>query len=776
MQAGRVLGGVHFHGSQPQRNITPKQLPADVSGFVNRVENLEYLTRIAIDGSGEPTVGVVLVIAGTAGVGKTSLAVRYAHLVRHLFPDGQLYANLRGYDPGPPVAAMEALERFLRALGVLPGAIPNSLEARAELYRTLVAERRLLIILDNAAEVATVRSLLPGAAACLVVITSRSRMSSLVARDGARRLTLDVLDEADAVALLRVTMRDYRADDPEEELRQLARLCAQLPLALRIAAERASSRPFTPLQDLIADLLDESALWNLLSSEDDREAGSVRTVFAWSYRALPPAAARIFRLLGLHPGPDFDTAVAAALAYVEVIQARQALDVLAGAHLLVQLGRDRYQFHDLLRAYAADQVHVEEDLDSQHQALRRLLNWYLYTIESAVSASNYAFRGVALPPIPQDVNPLHFDGHAQAVEWYETERANLVACVVAADKLHFDQLAMLLPAALHGMYNFRHPFDEWIATTQIGLSAARRTGDTSVEGFLLHSLGKAYIQSQQYSQGLDTHLAARQLCQELGDIPGEVDSMTAAALAHIRLRQLTNATALADQARQKARSLQDPEREQFAMHVLGWAHLDLGELDAAEIWLNGCIELCRRIDNVTEEIDAAIELCRLKVQRQQSDDALALVERNLAIAREIDERVLAAQYLIELGRIFLARREPDNALLAFHEAAIHQRQLGNRGREAQAIDGTGLAYQEAERYLDAVDFHRQAVMMLREVGDHWLLALSLANLGRAQIGAGEASAGRLQFEEAIRLLEQFQDPPSRQLRSELVSLLSDSGD
>ena len=286
VQARDVIGGVHFHGNHPWASTVPRQLPADARGFVNRINELQRLDE-TLTWDNDPNSMAVLVIVGTAGVGKTSLAVHWAHRVRDRFPDGQLYVNLRGYDPGEPVTSDEALDRFLRVLGVSVDAIPDESHAKESVYRSLVADRRMLILLDNASSVRQVRPLLPGTPSSLVLVTSRSRMSGLVIRDGARRVTMDMLASPDAVELLRRVTSGYRYHDDARDLSELARLCARLPLALRIAAERAASRPQMPLQQLIRDLRDESSLWDALSAEGDEEADAVRTVFAWSYRALP---------------------------------------------------------------------------------------------------------------------------------------------------------------------------------------------------------------------------------------------------------------------------------------------------------------------------------------------------------------------------------------------------------------------------------------------------------------------------------------------------------
>lgn len=291
---------MHFYGDRGGRRVPPRQLPAGVRGFVNRVDDLDRLDRILGESTGSEGSPALCILVGTAGVGKTSLAVHWAHRVVGRFPDGQLYVNLHGYDPGPPVTPHQALERFLTALQVPPESIPADPEGGADAYRSLLADRRILVVLDNASSVAQVRPLLPGTAGCLVLITSRSRLSGLVARDGAHRVSLGVLSEEQSIELLRGVTAGYRTPDDPAELGELAGLCARLPLALRIAAERAASRPHMPLRALIGELRDESMLWDALTADDD-DADAVRAVFAWSYRALTKDAGRLFRLLGRHP-------------------------------------------------------------------------------------------------------------------------------------------------------------------------------------------------------------------------------------------------------------------------------------------------------------------------------------------------------------------------------------------------------------------------------------------------------------------------------------------
>jgi NB-ARC domain len=361
VQARDVSGGVHFHAAQgnsrdPQG--TPRQLPADVSAFVNRRAELRRLTSLTtaqtMRGAGRTrrTPTTVVVITGSAGVGKTALALHWAHRIREQFPDGELYANLRGFDDGPAVTAEVVPDRFLRDLGVEPSSIPPDPDSRAALFRSRIADRRVLILLDNVADIGQVRPLIPGSSGPFVVITSRNQLAGLAIRDGAQRIRLDIFQESDAIALVRQVTRTGGRQDTPADLLELAQLCARLPLALRIAAEHAVSRPTMQLGELIADLRDDSLLWDALSVGDGPHGEGVRTVFAWSYRDLPDDAARMFRALGLHQGPDISLAVAAAALGVSERTARRALDILLGAFLIQSSRPYRYELHDLLRAYA----------------------------------------------------------------------------------------------------------------------------------------------------------------------------------------------------------------------------------------------------------------------------------------------------------------------------------------------------------------------------------------------------------------------------------------
>ncbi|MEU8377853.1 tetratricopeptide repeat protein [Streptosporangium sp. NPDC048865] len=735
-------------------------------GFVNRTDEFEELNTVLIGEDGDPRVISVYVIAGTAGVGKTSLALRWAHQVRDRFPDGQLYINLRGYDPGEPVTAYGALYRFLVALGVRTHSVPQDPDAAAALYRSRLAGRRVLIVLDNAATARQIRPLLPGDAGCLVVVTSRNRLSSLAVHDGARRLTLGTLPEPEAVALLRAVTSGYRPEDDEEKLTELAQLCARLPLALCIAAERAVSYPHMRLDDLIADLRDESALWDALSTGDDEEAGAVRTVFAWSYRALPEQAARLFRLLGLHPGPEFGFHAAAALAGLSPSRTRQLLDSLVGAHLLEQTAPDRYQFYGLLRAYASDQAQQEEPPEEREAALRRVLEWYLHTADAAQSWINPAEARVELAPPANSVQPLTFPDYNIAVDWSEREHTNLLQAIRNAASAGQDRLTWQLSAVLSNAQSPSAPAADWLAVGRLGLAAAGRLGDRVAEGQLLTELGMGYTRINHLTESLECHRNALAIWRELGNRLGEAHSLNLIGLAHLRTRRLDDAAEHFEQAAAAFREQDSAHWEATMLSNLASTHYHAGRLPEAADAVRRALAAHRSLDNQRGEGNVLRLMSELQWERGKVREALESAHAALDIALSLRNHRLEGFWLITLGNAQLADGRFADALDSYHRSAMLHRRLGDRSREALAWHGTGETYRHLDRHAEAADFHRQAAAVHHELGDTWNEALALEGLGAALLDE-DPQAAHLHWREALNLLSGYDDPRAVAVRDRI---------
>ncbi|MFC8079260.1 ATP-binding protein [Streptomyces sp. NPDC057307] len=770
MQAGRVTGGIHFHGpGGEQTGPQPRQLPADVHGFVNRVHELDQLNAVVAGENGDPLVICVCVIAGTAGAGKTSLALRWAHQVQDRFPDGQLYVNLRGYDPGEPVTAQEALHRFLPALGVPAGSVPQDIDAAAALYRSLLADRQMLVVLDNAATVGQVRPLLPGGPGCLVLVTSRSRLSGLAVRDGARRLTLGTLPQAEAVALLRAVTSGHRAEDDLEKLTELADLCARLPLALRIAAERAASRPHLRLDDLIADLRDESALWDALSTGDDEEAEAVRTVFAWSYRALSEQAARLFRLLGLHPGPEFGLRAAAALAAVPVPRTRQLLDSLVNAHLLEQMGPDRYQFHDLLRAYATDQANHEETAGEREAALYRVLDWYLHGADAAQTWISPDEQHAALTPSGDDVRSSEFADYDSAVDWAEREHTNLLQAIRAAAGTA-DRMAWQLAVVFWNARPSSAPVTEWLAVGDIALEAARRSGDRHAEAQLLTHLGRDNVRVDRLSEALDCHRRALEIRRETADPVGEATSLNLIGLVHLRRRQLTSAADHFAQAIPLFQEADSPPWAAIALSNLASAHYSAGRSAAASTVAGEALSAHRAMDNPRGEGNILRVMSCLQLEEGRPEAALNSAQQALDIALSLRDDRLEGYWLIALGDAQRSLGKHDDALTSYQRSAALHRRLGNRSREALAWYGAGQTYQALERGSEAARFHRRAVAAHRELGDTWQEAVALDGLAGVVV-TDDPGAAAGHWTAALELVRGYDDPRAAAMRERVEAAL-----
>ncbi|HEX8869689.1 MAG TPA: tetratricopeptide repeat protein, partial [Lentzea sp.] len=448
--------------------VVPRQLPAVVPGFTGRAKAFKELTALLEGGSR------LAVVCGIPGVGKTALAVQWAHQVAARFPDGQVYLDLRGYSSGPPVTADQALALAIRAFGVPGEDIPLQQDAMIGMYRSMTSEKRVLVVVDNAPSAAHVRPLVPGGSGCMTVVTSRDRLAGLVARDGAHRLELGVLSPEEAPAVVIGVLGPERVLREEDAVDELVRLCGYLPLALRITAANLADRPHQTIAELMAELTAGDRL-TALEIEGDADA-AVRTTFDHSYAALDPVARMLFRRMGVAPGPDLPARAAAVL--LDRPEADSALRTLVAAHLVEVKAAGRYGLHDLLRLYARERYAAEESADS---SVARLQAFYLDMAVSAARAVRPDFSVLA------SVSPQHtFLNATEALQWFDAERATLVSMIEQAGA----PMAWLLTDALRGCYWLRRHTAEWLAVARVGLAAA--DGDPSASAAMHLSLGTAH--------------------------------------------------------------------------------------------------------------------------------------------------------------------------------------------------------------------------------------------------------------------------------------------
>ncbi|WP_328686091.1 AfsR/SARP family transcriptional regulator [Streptomyces sp. NBC_00343] len=555
---------------------TPAQLPPGLAAFVGREAQLAAVRDLSTGGA-----AVVSAVAGTAGVGKTAFAVQWARQVAHHFPDGQLYLNLRGFDPvALPVPPEHALRTLLESLGVDPRALPQGADALAARYRTLLAGKRMLVLLDNARDAAQVRPLLPGAADCLAIVTSRDRLSGLVALDGAVPVHLDVLPVSEARALLARRLGAARTAAEPEAVDEIIALCARLPLALAVAAARAAIRSAFPLAVIAAELRDHAGgLW---AFEDGDAAADVRAVFSWSYHALTPDAARLFRLLALHPGPDVTLPAAAAIAGLSLPHTRQLLSELLHAHLVTESAPGRHTSHDLLRAYATELADSLESPEELRAARRRQLDHYLHSAHRAVALLNPARRLIELEPLAEGVRPEEFGADAgRAKAWVAAEFLVLTAAVEAAAAHQFDAHAWKLVWAVSNHAHERGRWQDLRSLRQVALDAARRLGDRAAEADALHGLCVALA-------GLGRFQEARAHCEQAIELFALVDGRNDRPECHLTMAwvadQQGDLEAALDASRQalllyRAREGREPGGTQAvaaSLNAVGWALSRLG--------------------------------------------------------------------------------------------------------------------------------------------------------------------------------------------------------
>jgi DNA-binding SARP family transcriptional activator len=652
INGGQVEDG--YPAKRPAERVVPRQLPPALRHFAARSAELQVLTGLIDNSAGQsPAAGTTLITAidGTAGIGKTALAVHWAQRVADRFPDGQLYVNLRGFDPtGTPMTPAEVVRGFLDALNVTPERVPASLDAQVALYRSLVAGKSMLVVLDNARDAEQVRPLLPGAPGCVAVVTSRNQLTPLVASEGAHPVNLDLLTVDEAHDLLTRRLGKDRVTAEPQAVDAIITRCARLPLPLAIVAARAATHPDTPLAALanqLADVHDTHTGLDTLSAGDT--ITDVRAVFSWSYHTLAPQAARLFRLLGLHAGPDISTPAAASLAGLPPQQVRPLLAELARAHLIVEHTPGRYTFHDLLRAYATHLAHSSDPGDQRHAAVHRILDHYLHTAYTADRLLNPTRDPIILAAPQPGVTPEHPADHERALAWFTAEHSVLLTAIDHAAGSGFDthiwQLAWSLATFLH----WRGHWHDQVATGHAVLAAARRLADPAVQAYAHRLLARGCLRLGRDADA-HTHLRhALDLYRQTGDRAGQ--AYTHRYLSVMWERQDRHAEALdhAQQALDLFRTADHRAGQADSLNAVGWEHAQLGNHQQALTYCQQALTLLQELGDHAGQAATWDSLGYIHHLLGHHPEAATCYQHAHTLYRDVGDRYEEAATLTNLG-------------------------------------------------------------------------------------------------------------------------------
>ncbi|MEU5942494.1 tetratricopeptide repeat protein [Micromonospora sp. NPDC047548] len=656
----------------------PAQLPIGLPVFVGRAAEIATVQARMQNG---PFV-VITAIGGMAGIGKTSLALHLAHQVATQFPDGQLYADLRGFGPGDvAVHPSDILRSFLEALGVAPATIPQDLDAQAALFRSKVAGRRFLLLLDNARDTEQVRPLLPGTATSMVIVTSRDRLAGLVVSQGAWPVVLAAMPDNESRRLLSVRLDDERMRAESAAVDEILAACAGLPLGVTIVAAHAATHPDVRLGEISAGLRDATRRLDTLSAGDPQ--ADIRAVFSWSYRQLASAPARMFRLLGLHPAPDISADAAASLAGATPGAAREFLADLVAAGLVTEQPGDRYAMHDLLRSYAAE---VAEQIDSEQlrrQAVARLLDHYAQT---AYAADRLVSPYRKPPPIEaplEGVTPTDLTARGGAVDWCRNEQRVLRAAIALAEAHGFDARVWQLGWALADVRRARTGWLDEIDIQSAVVRSVQRLGDLAAEAFARRVRAYPLILLSRFDEAVEDLDTALGIHRRLGDLIGEGRVHMSLGMAYDQRQRHQEALSHAERAAELFRG--DPgERLSLAnaLSAAGWEHAQLGDYERAR-------DLCRQVLPVFEELgdrnnqSSTWDSLGFALQKLgQNEDALDCFSRSLEIAREVGERYGEATALTHRADAYAALNDLPSARRSWQQALAILEDLDHHDAEA----------------------------------------------------------------------------------------------
>ncbi|GIG88374.1 ATP-binding protein [Plantactinospora endophytica] len=646
---------------------SPRQLPPTVPNFAGRTAQLAELDRLLETDPAAAPVALITAVSGTAGVGKTALALHWAHRAADRFADGQLYLNLRGFDPtGPPAAPAEAIRTLLDALGVPPQRIPATLDAQAALYRGLLADRQVLVVLDNARDADQVRPLLPGGPACRVLVTSRNQLAGLVSTGGARPIPLDLLTGTEARQLLAARIGAARMTAEPRAVDDIVAACSRLPLGLAIVAARAALHPEFPLAALADELRD--ARGGLAAFTGADPASDVRAVFSWSYRALSSGAARLFRLLALHPGAGVGGPAVASLAGLPPPEVRPLLTELTAANLLAEHGPGRYACHDLLTAYAAELSTAVDPEPDRRAASRRTLDHYLHTAHAADRRLDPHRDPIPLLAASPGVTPGQVPDHGAALAWFDVELPALLATATEAADAGLDRhLCRLTRTMAHALERRGH-WQRWAAVQELAVAAAQRLADPAEEAHARRSLGRAQTHLGRTDAALAHLDAARRLYQLAADRLGQGRIQFDLSWIAVRQNRYPDALRHSREALDLFTAAGSRSGQGRALNNIGWCVSWLGQHEEGIEYCRRALDVLLDLDDRFGAADAWDSLGHAQHKLGRYREAAESYQHSYALWRELGHRYQEADLLARLGDTQSAVGDLEAASDTWHRA------------------------------------------------------------------------------------------------------------
>ncbi|MFF0574471.1 AfsR/SARP family transcriptional regulator [Streptosporangium saharense] len=724
----------------------PRQLPADITRFVGRVEDLKRLDALLPENQG--TGVIISAVAGTPGVGKTALVTRWGHRAVSRFTDGQLYVNLHGYSRGRPVTAAQALDQLLRGLGVADDEIPQEIDERAALYRSTLANRKVLIVLDNVATSDQVRPLLPGSSCSRVIITSRDSLRGLSVTHDLDSIVLGVLSPEDAITLLTMLVRDRRTVDEPEALAELAELCGYLPLALRLAAAQLFSQPVLRIGELAAKLRAENRLTVLELAEDP--GVGVRAALELSYQSLPESARRTFRLLGVHPGPDVSIEAVAALTGAPLLKARAVVEALTNAHLL-QVGPDvRLSMHDLVRVYAQELGEADGVAGEREAALSRMLDWYWRAVSKAIE--QVAVLDAHVLNLTHAAEVPDFTSTDEAMAWLETERHSLVATTIRAVEWGVHSPTWQISCCLGKFLYMRNHLDHWLTTAEKGVSEARLAGDLRGEAVTVSNLGYALMFTGRYQENLRHQQRALELWHTIGDPVSEAKALRDVSYGLQLIGELTQAIEIGEQALALSRQIDDQMGVFIAKDNLALSYFRTGHLGKALENLLECQEYWRQEGRVHDEAYGLLLLAPLYIKLGDLTNAMDCFQQAMSLNYSKDNLRVEVEALNGIGMV-LRHQERYTEAVEHHERALDlTRRIRNRQLESEVLNDLGDTCFVNGDSIGALECYREAAVCADEANHVYQRGFSRRGLGRALHALGRTDEAKVRWREALEIL------------------------